>query len=500
MPDSSSKIVDGADIRMYRLGTGDCFTIKFKSGRSTTHTMLIDCGYWSGTYAEKREVIRTMAADVDNTLDTLVVTHEHKDHVDGFAAAESMFARDFSIGNVWMGWSENDSDPTVRAWKDSYGEKKRALALAADEVNKHVSSESFRARYGSGLAMDREVLAMRDRFAEGLAEFAGLHADGLGVNYKGGLKGMQVVKERLVDGNLQCLETGDVWENIEGLDGVRVYVLGPPTHYRDVKREHGEGGESYKHNKELESADLLLRAFSEMAPGFSGRRTTPFDATLADDLDRWDPCELEVLGLYEDQDHDWRRIDDDWLFSAGQFALRMNSLTNNLSLVLAFEFIESGKVMLFPGDAEFGSWASWHDLVWEIDGQEVTASDLLGRTVFYKVAHHLSHNGTARSLGLDLMTDRDLVAMATLDYGSISSGWKRTMPNLMILRDLLEKTHGRLMVMNYDGLHCDPNRQTPLKERIREVQHAKMSTSQRAAYNRRVDVKDHFIEYKLRGV
>ena len=84
------------------------------------------------------------------------------------------------------------------------------------------------------------------------------------------------------------------------------------------------------------------------------------------------------------------------------FALRMNGLTNNLSLALAFEFMDSKKVMLFPGDAEFGSWASWHRIKWDekgADGKHYT-EDLLNRTVFYKVAHHLSHNGQPKDLGL----------------------------------------------------------------------------------------------------
>ena len=52
----------------------------------------------------------------------------------------------------------------------------------------------------------------------------------------------------------------------------------------------------------------------------------------------------------------------------------------------------------------------------------------------------LSHNGTAKSVGLDMMTSSDLVAMATLDYSVISSTWKSIMPNRMIVKQLLEKT------------------------------------------------------------
>ena len=126
----------------------------------------------------------------------------------------------------------------------------------------------------------------------------------------------------------------------------------------------------------------------------------------------------------------------------------MNSLTNNLSLVLAIQFEESGKVMLFPGDAELGSWESWHDIEWNdsLPGEDVATEELLNNTVFYKVAHHVSHNGTAQSIGLEMMEHPDLIAMATLNYDVISNGWKTTMPNRAIVKELLERTKGRTIV------------------------------------------------------
>ena len=92
----------------------------------------------------------------------------------------------------------------------------------------------------------------------------------------------------------------------------------------------------------------------------------------------------------------------------------------------------------------------------------------MNRVCFYKVAHHLSHNGTAKNIGLDMMTSSDLVAMATLDYNVISSGWKSTMPNRLIVKQLLEKTHGRTMIMNTDGLFFDLENQVPLAGKIDE--------------------------------
>jgi hypothetical protein len=57
--------------------------------------------------------------------------------------------------------------------------------------------------------------------------------------------------------------------------------------------------------------------------------------------------------------------------------------------VLAFELGKGGKVLLFAADAQRGNWISWKD-----GDQTITATDLLDRTVVYKVGHHGSHNAT----------------------------------------------------------------------------------------------------------
>ena len=60
------------------------------------------------------------------------------------------------------------------------------------------------------------------------------------------------------------------------------------------------------------------------------------------------------------------KIDTSWLEAAEQLALALGDYTNNTSLALAFEFIDTGEVLLFPGDAQIGSWNTWTDLEWKI--------------------------------------------------------------------------------------------------------------------------------------
>src|SRR5437867_12940176 len=95
---------------------------------------------------------------------------------------------------------------------------------------------------------------------------------------------------------------------------------------------------------------------------------------------------------------------------AAEFALNLDSDTNNTSLALAFE-LNDGRVLLFPGDAQVGNWESWHvdadgkPRSWQVNGRDVIARKLLERTVLYKVGHHGSHNATLREQGLERMTD-----------------------------------------------------------------------------------------------
>lgn len=502
MPDDP--VPDNVLIRMYKMGTGDCFVLKFRVGDEVVFKMMIDCGVWSRTYDEIREYVEVLLEDVENEVDVLVVTHEHKDHVYGFQAAEALFTdpKKFRAKQIWLGWTEDDNDAQVRKWKEKYGQKKRALALAAGRLAVRTGSKD----YGKAFADSRngeQMLKLKSDFSASLQEFANLHFDGdldepaaMGAKeYIGGMKGMEIVKNKIARDDIFYLKPGKILEGLPGLNGFKIHVLGPPLMHEQVKEEHGQEDESYEHNKELDETDLFVNALLDGEGGESGER--PFDSSfeqgIKDNPDFWKTYE---------RGETWRNIDDEWLFASGQLALRMNSLTNNLSVVLAIERIDSGKVLLFPGDAELGSWKSWHKIKWP--DPEFKTEELLNRTVFYKVAHHFSHNGTARSAGLDHMTSKELSAMATLDYDSISDGWKTTMPNRAIVRDLLEKTKGRLMVMNEKGLFYDLRDDLPDSQRIslksRILQERKsMSASEKKEFDDSFDGSNgKFLEFQVR--
>lgn len=118
------------------------------------------------------------------------------------------------------------------------------------------------------------------------------------------------------------------------------------------------------------------------------------------------------------------------------------------ALALAIELTASKKVLLFVGDAQVGEWLSWYDVKWlnaEAQGGAcITCSDLIQRTVLYKVGHHVSHSATPRETGLEMMKRGDLVAMIPVDEDQARCK-KWPMPFEPLLLQLVEKTQGRII-------------------------------------------------------
>jgi hypothetical protein len=56
-------------------------------------------------------------------IDIVVGTHEHQDHLSGFPALAEKFT-DKPAGEIWVAWTENESDPLA---KDLRGTKDKAL-------------------------------------------------------------------------------------------------------------------------------------------------------------------------------------------------------------------------------------------------------------------------------------------------------------------------------------------------------------------------------------
>jgi len=434
---------------MYRGGTGDFFILQFNKGAGSkpSYQMMIDCGCITGSKAYFAERVTDLIGFTGGKIDLLVVTHEHADHINGFELAADIFKK-IEIKKVWFAWTEDDSDPFANDLRKNYSELDKAIRMAVTKLQGLVSTNYFDKLY----ACENEGVLMakgKNHFINSMAALNALNVAGLAASKTGKVKPTMV--ELLKSYNVikagtevQFMEPGDVVTNLKGAEGIRFYVLGPPKNTDYLDLEFNAKGSFEKREKKSKIDFALISALA--AAGSSGTTTDqlPFEAEYEE------PASPSTIAMknYYDKSGDWRKIDYDWLMSAGSLAMRYEASINNTSLALAIQFEQSEKVLLFPGDAELGNWESWHDaLQWpvKIEGKTVkkTAEYFLNKTVFYKTGHHLSQNGTAKGKGVEMMTSDDLTVMATLDFRKIHSVWLNTMPNDLLGAELIRKSKGK---------------------------------------------------------
>jgi hypothetical protein len=441
-------------IRMYCIGTGDCFVLKFYRQDRSAFTMMIDCGSCIGDKKWFTPYITDLAAYVKNKIDLLVVTHEHQDHVNGFQKCAEIFST-IIVKQAWFAWTEHPEDPDGEAAELQKKRKtiKSALGSAVSEIGRQERNVQ---QLISDSPFSFELRAARESFVQGLNSLASINLnEGMAITGEP-LAGMKKIKEILEKQKtkIRYLNPGST-VRLDDLPGINFHILGPPKNREFIFKEGKQGSDVYHKSMSLDESTLAARAFQR----FTDQSVKP-DLPFRDEFTEGVVTSVQK-GLYNDPDNVWRKIDNEWLMSAGTLALRLTSHINNTSLALAIESENSKKVILMPGDAEYGSWESWHMIsFWNKkgkDGKIHFVEDLLSRTSFYKVAHHLSFNGTALEKGIAMMPESNLVAMATLDRDRISNRWKSTMPNKHLLSELIRRTGGRFFIMNESEIDGAPS-------------------------------------------
>lgn len=433
---------------MYRVEElGDCFLLNFKDGGKESN-VLIDCGSFRNNKTSIPRM-QKIAGHIKSSLspekaslplDVVVGTHQHNDHLSGFVHAKDIF-KDIVCNQVWLSWLDKPTDK--QATDIANGQRKLAGKL------QEVAVEMAKVAQFQG----REEL-------QTVNDILGFYAvDGPPPDRKTPLVPQMAVDLLKKMGEVGYLEPGTTLD-LPGLDpgSVRVHVLGPPRDNSQLFDIKPGKGESY---------DSHIAAATAMAEGFFSALTNFTDGPPDDDepffpFDRRYEIKIPasdfIKNIYEDKKHDWRKIDDAWLDQAELLALYLDSYTNNSSLVLAFELVHSGKVLLFVGDAQTGNWLSWKDIKWK--NAAPLLDDLLGRTVLYKVGHHCSHNATLPEY-LEKMVHPELVAMIPVDRSDPNinrekHGWK--MPAINLYRRLKDLTNGRILRMDcYYESDCGPD-------------------------------------------
>jgi hypothetical protein len=421
-------------VRMYRQGLGDCFLLSFQEGDRAPTSILVDCGVLLGT-ERPEEVMRGVMEDIRKTtkdrLAVLAATHEHWDHLSGFVQAKELFDH-FAVEETWLAWTEDPLHPLARSLKAERHRLAAALAAAAERLGALPSIPAKRS-------------------AERIATLLGFF--NLGAARRPGTEdGLRAIREKAK--TVRYLRPGAEPLRVPGVAGVRVYVLGPPEDEKLLKRSNPtrRGQETYPGESLMPLEDAFACAVESLAGAAPDARyrNYPFDACR-----RIAPAAAKEQAFFRNhygftEEGEWRRIDDDWLASAGSLALKLDNDTNNTSLALAIELERTGKVLLFPGDAQVGNWLSWAQRSWVVRGPDgcdrlVTGTDLLQRTVLYKVGHHGSHNATLRAQGLELMTSPELVAMIPVEVAMArKKRWEMPFPSL--LERLMERAAGRVLL------------------------------------------------------
>ena len=483
---------DGAVVRMYRIGHGDCFLLAF-DGKTAGRPVyvLIDCGYKPGSPdkivrpARKnvRDITASIRAATGGEIDVAIITHEHQDHVNGIT--EENFAG-ITIKETWLAWTENPDDDVANALRERFEDKLLGLMAAR---NRLAAGSQAKKLQGVEAEADDKAVEDIDEFLafelggvetsfNATAATAMLGADGK-PKVSSNKQSMLVFKKRASEG-VKYLRPHEKIHALPGAKNARVFALGPPRSEEQILDVNPVGKEEFHALGTASAATFFASAFTEPKAGegkpqlFHESYGVPLETAFTDpDFGEFfrkyygskdaaavakpdaRPPAKEVPG-----DAPWRRIDDEWLFSALQLAIEVNNATNNTSLVLAFELGKEGKVLLFAADAQRGNWISWTKGSWKDGDKQITAKDLLGRTVLYKVGHHGSHNATLNGKISDSYANlnwmgqgdqaREFTAMITAvrAWAETQKGWDH--PLKAIKDALLKKCSGRVFQTDTD--------------------------------------------------
>lgn len=473
----------GVTVRMYRQGHGDCFLLCFprKNGGDPVF-MLIDCGYKGGsqitvdgTVVTVQEVVADIRRATGGKLDVVAVTHEHEDHVNGLR-----FLADFEIGEAWFAWTEDPEDKDANDYRRRHRDQLLGLMGARNRLEASPEGAAMAAR------MDR-ILALEFGTEDWEAGDFGFGAAGGDPAKSANKRAMKVIKDRATKA-LKFISPHKNILSIEGAEDIRIFPLGPPRSEALLRDEDPTGDAAFPGHGYAGGPSLsFFAAASESATA----ATSPFapEHGISSASAQSDPeCgaffsrhygkestrdgKRNKAGRVTDPTIDsaaaWRRIDEEWLFAAENFALKMNSGVNNTSLVLAFELPKTRKVLLFAADAQSGNWKSWTAGTFKVDpvdGKEqpdVTCRELMSRTVLYKVGHHGSHNATLTGKDdspwahLEWMAEGryrdDFTAMITAHrkWAIEEAEWDHP---LQAIKDaLMKKTQGRVLQLDMPDL------------------------------------------------
>jgi beta-lactamase superfamily II metal-dependent hydrolase len=398
---------NAVSIRMYNVGFGDCFLLRIPTSQGERR-MLVDCGFHSqgkGDFGD-REIVERIKKDLDGaSVDVVVATHRHQDHISGFG--ETDLWADVAVDEVWLPFTANpkqeNSEPSLRAW--------HGLMNAASTVvgaDGKLTPQGM-AALGARDAVDREVatfMLWNARANKPAIE-----------NLLGGLKradGRPALRRFLPGkGRYPTSFTSPA------LPDVTIHVLGPPT------------DPAMRKNRKVPST-WAFEAASDAVPGEAF--DSPFSAEWHVPVERLPP-----RPPFAQKSLDAIRLFNDDLMCA---AKALEGFLNGESLVLVLE-IGSARILL-TGDAEVGAWTT---ILADPKALELAAS-----ATFVKIGHHGSHNATPLSFVRNHLSSHTRAAIST-------QAGPQPFRNGIPLGDLLDELHAKQIRYARTDTALDPSLQ-----------------------------------------
>lgn len=283
---------------MYRVGFGDCFLVSIPQPQGPSH-LLVDCGVHArGNINTMDAVVRNIEQECAGRLAAVIATHEHQDHISGFASCASIFSR-IAVGEVWLPWVLDPGDSRA--------------------------AELRRAR-----------LAMAQELWRGLAAGPDSAARNIVFNLLGNDDAMETLRGGFANkAPVRYLEAGMELVAAAGIAGLTVKVLGPPRDADFLAKMDPPAGNHY-----------LADAAPEV---LTDAKLTPFRA-------RWrlEPPQFRRLGVVH-----FSRAEENAIRKCAQgraepLAAALDRTVNNTSIVILISF--AGHHLLFAGDAQWGNW------------------------------------------------------------------------------------------------------------------------------------------------
>jgi beta-lactamase superfamily II metal-dependent hydrolase len=376
IPDTSPNGLNVPDghvlVRMYDVGFGDCFLLGIPTTKGL-RKVLIDCGSIAKRERSSAEIVKHLIDDVRDAhgvprIDVVIATHRHADHVAGFARREWS---QVEVGEVWMPWTEHPTNPEAQHIREAQASLAAALAtaLAVDAGDEDAADAADGADSPHEVAFYLALNALSNESA----------MDTLHNGFAG-----QPLRRFLPEA-----DSPETRLTTPTLPGVTVHVLGPSRQEDVIRDMDPPEKQSYLRLAATAKDDRSI-------PEPFGSRWVVDDPRRK--LSAADETTIHELHLRMEQG----------------LSIALDKAVNGTSLMLMF--VVGDLYLLFPGDAQWGTWKAVLD--------DPEKRRLLGKTHFYKVGHHGSHNATPVAFVEEILTENGAHRRSAMVSVRPYSQWK----------------------------------------------------------------------------